>query len=142
MEPRCQVLAVSLLLSSCQHLPSGDALQPIDVAQAVNEQAALSQSTVVVSGLLRYGDDMRALWHSRDASEQARGALPDDAIWNKCLTVYAANPAIRRQMLRANDTIIIIRGRLQVGHGPDRVDDLACNDVAVIVERVERHSGP
>lgn len=105
------------------------ATQPIDVLSALS---ASDGQRVEIRGFLRYGDDARGLWQSR---ESYRTFTPAAA--SACITLWNAG-VFRERLSQRDGSTVTITGKLHVAPplGTDEMELGRCNDMGLIIERI------
>jgi hypothetical protein len=108
----------------------------------VASEISVLNKSASVKGYLRFGDDSRNLWSTREAYsrvleqlERKDGAL-DEALWEHCITLFAIN-GWREFMLAHNDQYVIVTGVIQ--RYPAATGEISmggCNDLGIQITSV------
>ena len=121
---RLALLALSLL-AGCAHAP---AIRPHDLLAA---PTASEGKRVTVRGYLRFGDDARGLWQSKQAYRDFTPRAP-----SACLTLFNAG-AFRTQLLARDNSIVTLVATVRTLHlGPDEIALGWCNDTGLMIEKI------
>jgi hypothetical protein len=130
-------LIISLFCSSCviAKVNNSTALLPRSVTQ---NYGIYIGKDITVQGYLRYGDDARGLWTSRQTYLKARNgdSGADDAIWSNCIALNADAQFVPR-LKAMNDRQVTLSGVVLIERHPlDDVFSFSCNDVTLKVGKI------
>ena len=126
-------LAALLLACSCTHNLNAQSYRTVD--DVVANATDLVGKPTTVRGYLRFGDDSRNLWSSREAFQQVRDSdvQPDDPAWDRCITLFNIEH-FRDALLARNNSYVLITGLIQrVVPVEGEITTSSCNTLGISV---------
>jgi hypothetical protein len=131
-DPISRLSAVVLfvaLVSACAHTRG----PPLTVDEVIRSNPEGEVSSV--RGYLRFGDDSRNLWSSKDAYDvvKTRYVPPNDPAWDHCIALYGVE-RWRRELLARDKSYVVITGVIH--RYPSKEGDISlgsCSDLGVTI---------
>lgn len=130
-------LASLVLVCSCAQNLHAQRDQSVD--DVVAHESELVGKSITVTGYLRFGDDSRNLWNSRQvylrvANEDAQ---PNDPAWNRCITLYDID-GFREKLVAHNNDYVLVSGVVQrLARQEGEITTSSCNELGISVRSLK-----
>lgn len=129
---------IFIILASCSH-SRANIPQVYTVDDVILNNKAYLEKPVVVSGYLRFGDDSRNLWSTKQSYVKVTKSDidPEDAAWNRCITLYDVG-SFREDLIKYNNHYVIISGVVRrIIQQEGEITTSACNELGISVRSVK-----